>query len=75
MFVNTSERNYFNHSSDNVTKACSYGVKTSKNIDMKYIFHYKAYFNVLDLFHMSCLSTFKNNLKLFWEKSLFRKHQ
>ena len=43
-------------------------LKISRNVKIKYPFHFKTYFHVLDNFHTSCLSYFnalKNkNLKI-----------
>ena len=47
---------FFFNFSNNVAKTCSYKLKISRNIKIKYVFHFKAYFHVLDTFHASCLS-------------------
>ena len=35
---------------DNVIKTCSHGLENSKNIEIKYLLNFKAYFCVLDTF-------------------------
>lgn len=41
MFLCTKEGNYFYiYFSKNVTKTCSNGLKISKDIDIKYFFHF-----------------------------------
>ena len=48
MFVNRSDGNFC--FSSNTVKTCSCGIKTSRNIQIMYLFHSKAYFQV----HISC---------------------
>ena len=50
--MNTSEGNFF---SNNVAKTYSYVLKIPRNIEIKYLFHFKAYFGVHDRFLTSCL--------------------
>ena len=42
--------------SNNVAKTCSYGIKISRNTEIKYTYHFKAYSPVLVTFYTSCLS-------------------
>ena len=49
MFMNTSERN-----------RVSGWPEISRNIQIKYLFHFKAYFYVLNTFHTSCTNAFKS---------------
>ena len=52
------DRNMFVHKSEGIflnifAKACPYGLKTSRNIDIKYIFSFKVRFHVFDTFYTS----------------------
>ena len=46
----------FSYCFDNVAKTCSYGLKISRNTQIKYILHFKAYVPALGTFNRSCLS-------------------
>ena len=46
----------FSYCFDNVAKTCSYGLKISRNTQIKYILHFKAYVPALVTFNRSCLS-------------------
>ena len=48
-------------SSNNIAKISSYGLQIS-SIEIKHLFHFKAYFHVFDTFHKKCLSTWKDKL-------------
>ena len=48
MFANTGQKNVSFYFSDNIAKTCSYERENSSNIEMNYLFHFKAYFHVLD---------------------------
>ena len=55
---------------NNAVKICFYALKISKNIEINYAFHFKAYF--LSTFHKSCLlDVIKVRLGLSWNSSLF----
>ena len=42
--------------SNSITKTCSYGLKILMIIEIKYVFHFKAYFHVLDFIQVpKCL--------------------
>ena len=62
IFVNKSEGNCFFHFSINVVKTCSYGLKVSRNMEIRYLFHFKAYFHVLGTVHTSCLIAYNDIL-------------
>ena len=61
---------------NNAAKICSYGLKTSENIEIEHVFQSKAFFHLSGNFHKSCLSAFKPNLSfilvikifIFWSK-------
>ena len=55
-------RNCFFYFSNNTFKTCWDELKTSRNINIKYIFHFEAYFHELDTFQTSCLNAFKPKL-------------
>ena len=44
--------------SNDGAKTCSYGPKISRNIEIKYLFHFNAYFDILGTFHTSCMKAF-----------------
>ena len=58
--VNTSEIFF----SNNVVKTLSYGLKVSRNIDVKDPFYFKAYFHVHDVVRAICLGAF-NLIEIF----------
>ena len=62
MFVDANEENLFFYFSNNVAKSCSYGLKISRNIKIKCLFHFKVYFNAVHTFQTSWLSAFKQGL-------------
>ena len=63
MFINKSEGNFFFFSFSIIvvktcSKTCSYRLKVSRNIEIGYLFHFKAHFHVLNTIHTSCLNGF-----------------
>lgn len=61
MFVNTSKGIFFLIIFFSSCQCNSYGLKVLRNTEIKYLFHFKAYFYALDTFHISCLGAFKTN--------------
>ena len=39
-------------------------MENKRNIEIKHLFYFKAYFQLLDTFHISCLSALKNGFQL-----------
>ena len=54
--VNVNVKSYC---SNNVAKTCSFGLKILRNIEIRFLFHFKVYFDKPDTFPTSFLSTFK----------------
>ena len=71
MFVHKSEgifKNIF-------AKACPYGLKTSRNIEIKYIFSFKVRFHVFDTFYTSCPSAFNDLNSVLYILRIPKKYQ
>ena len=54
---------------NNATKTCLYGLKISENIEIEYIFQYKAFFHLSGNLHTSCFSAFKYNWNKYYTSS------
>lgn len=58
LIKDTGEENWFSVFTI-VSKACSYGLKLSNNIKIKYLVHFEVFFYIPSIFHTGCLSSFK----------------
>ena len=47
---------------NNAANTCSYDLKISRDIEILYVFHFKAFFHPFNNFHRVCLSAFKVKL-------------
>ena len=47
---------------NDAAKVCSYVLKNTENLEIKYVFQSKAFFCLNDILHTSCPSTFKEML-------------
>ena len=59
VFMNTSEGKWFFYCSDNAAKTSSYGLKISRNTEIKYTYYFKTHFPVTCTFCTSCLIAFR----------------
>ena len=74
MFVVTHEGNPFLiFQTIHQVKTCSYGMKTSRNIEIKYLFHFKAYFHELDTFQLKLVAEIPRVRIRALEMLVFRK--
>ena len=71
MLVNTNEENSLALFFNNVTKTYSYGLKISRNFEIKYLFH-EVYFQVVDTLHTICPNVFSTYSYIFSTVTLYK---